>query len=324
MTSSASTRISDGSTRLARAHELIERDVAELTRERAAWTLVQVPLPERARAADDVLPEARLRLVQAERRGAGRRTCPRWRPSGPARRGRGPPRAGRRRGRRRGRPRARASSGARRRARSPTANGCAASSRRPASKSKPIAAARRAPTARCSRRGIAAVHERVVGPRPRGDLLHERHELVAQTVQQRLEPCHAHVGLVLVEQRVVALAALVADRVGLLAAQRDEALERDRRKSEKSASARAACQASKPADSASASSRTSEAGNTYGAIALAPRLAHARALEARRDRRRRRARRWRRRSARRRSARAARPRAWPWPRRAPPRRAGAC
>ena len=75
-------------------------------------------------------------------------------------------------------------------------------------------------------RGIGAVHERVVGPRPRGDLLRERHELVAQAVQQRLEPGDAHVGLVLVEQRVVALAALVADGVGLLAPQRDEALER--------------------------------------------------------------------------------------------------
>ena len=50
------------------AHELLERDVAELLGERLP-DLGEVPLPERARAADHVLPEARLRLVQAERGG---------------------------------------------------------------------------------------------------------------------------------------------------------------------------------------------------------------------------------------------------------------
>ena len=51
-----------------RAHERVERDVAQLLGERVL-DLGQVALPERARAADHVLPEARLRLVQAERGG---------------------------------------------------------------------------------------------------------------------------------------------------------------------------------------------------------------------------------------------------------------
>ena len=50
------------------AHERVERDVLQLLGERGL-DLGQVALPERARAADHVLPEARLRLVEAERRG---------------------------------------------------------------------------------------------------------------------------------------------------------------------------------------------------------------------------------------------------------------
>ncbi len=68
--------------------------------------------------------------------------------------------------------------------------------------------------------------ERVVGRRARGDLGRERDELLAQALQQRLQARDAHAGLVLVEQGVVALAALVADGVGLLAAQRDDLRER--------------------------------------------------------------------------------------------------
>ena len=52
---------------IGRAHELIDGDVAELRRERRL-ELAQVTLPERARATDHVLPEARLRFVQSERR----------------------------------------------------------------------------------------------------------------------------------------------------------------------------------------------------------------------------------------------------------------
>ncbi len=52
--------------------EGLEVDVAELRRERRLQRLVPVH-PERARAADEVLPRPALRLVQAERRRAGER-----------------------------------------------------------------------------------------------------------------------------------------------------------------------------------------------------------------------------------------------------------
>ena len=127
-------------------------------------------------------------------------------------------------------------------------------------------------------RGVGAVHERVVRPGARGDLLHERHQLVAQAVQQRLQPGHAHVGLVLVEQRVVALAALVAHGVGLLAAQRDETLERIAEEREVGLGA---------GDLPGLEARGlglrqlahERSGDPHRAVALAPRLAHARALE---------------------------------------------
>jgi hypothetical protein len=122
------------------------------------------------------------------------------------------------------------------------------------------------------------MHERVVGPRPRGDLLHERHQLVAQTVQQRLETCHAHVGLVLVEQRVIALAALVADRVGLLAAQREEALQRlpELREIRLGARDLPGLETRRLGKRQLAHERGRD---TYCSVALAPRLAYARRLE---------------------------------------------
>ncbi len=68
--SSASTRISDGRGRLIAAVEMLEGDVGELVREAVPELRVE-PAPELERAADDVLPEAALRLVQ--RRRAARR-----------------------------------------------------------------------------------------------------------------------------------------------------------------------------------------------------------------------------------------------------------
>ena len=97
-------------------------------------------------------------------------------------------------------------------------------------------------------------------------------------MQQRLQPGHAHVGLVLVEQRVVALAALVADGVGLLAAQRDQALQRIAEEREVGLGARAL-----PGLEARGLGHRERAhqrgGNAHRAVALAPCLAHAGALE---------------------------------------------
>ena len=127
-------------------------------------------------------------------------------------------------------------------------------------------------------RGVGAVHERVVRPRARGDLARERHELVAQAVQQRLQPGHAHVGLVLVEQRVVALAALVADGVGLLAPQRDETLERIAE--EREVGLGAGDLPGLEARGLGLRQLAHEPGrDAHRAVALAARLAHARALE---------------------------------------------
>ena len=278
--------------------------------------LAQVALPERVRAADHVLPEARLRLVQAERgRVAAERALDRAREAllveAVARL---------------------VQDGeesreevvlvlARRQAHVAGREARRERMRRLVEPAGLEVEADRGGQARADGalhlRGIGAVHERVVGPGPRRDRLRERHELVAQARQQRLETRHAHVGLVLVEQRVVALAALVADGVGLLAAQRDEALEGVAEEREVGARAR----------------------RLPGFEARATRPARARARARRARGRRDRARAWPRargraasssspaspaelgdaprRSARRRSARAARPRAWPWPRRAP-------
>ena len=67
----------------------------------ACFALRAEELPERAAAADEVLPQARLALVDAERDGLARAACRSARPAGPGRRGRGRSRAGRRRTRRR-------------------------------------------------------------------------------------------------------------------------------------------------------------------------------------------------------------------------------
>ena len=70
--SSASMRIRPGRTSLIAAEPRLLVDVAELARERLLQPRVE-PAPERARAADEVLPEPRLRLVQPERRAARER-----------------------------------------------------------------------------------------------------------------------------------------------------------------------------------------------------------------------------------------------------------
>ena len=97
-------------------------------------------------------------------------------------------------------------------------------------------------------------------------------------MQQRLEPGHAHVRLVLVEQGVVALAALVADGVGLLAPQRDEALERiaEEREVGLGAGHLPGLEAGRLGDRELSHER---GGDAHRAVALAPCLAHARALE---------------------------------------------
>ena len=106
----------------------------------------------------------------------------------------------------------------------------------------------------------------------------ERHELVAQAVQQRLQPGHAHVGLVLVEQRVVALAALVAHGVGLLAPQPDEVLERIAE--EREVGLGAGDLPGLEACGLGLRQLAHEPGrDAHRAVALAARLAHARALE---------------------------------------------
>ena len=59
-----------------RAMELLERDVAEPVRERLLHARVE-PAPERQRAADDVLPEPALRLVERRRDARRRAACAR-------------------------------------------------------------------------------------------------------------------------------------------------------------------------------------------------------------------------------------------------------
>src|SRR6185436_8080117 len=93
-----------------------------------------------------------------------------------------------------------------------------------------------------------------------------------------LQPGHAHVGLVLVEQRVVALASLVPDRVGLFSPQRDETLELPLEEREIGSGA---CDLpGLEARGLGQCELAHERGrNPYGAIALSPRLAHPCALE---------------------------------------------
>ena len=171
--------------------------------------------------------------------------------------------------------------------------------------------------------GIVAVHEGVVGPRAarRSPARTARARRAGRAAAAPAGPraCRARTGRA--ARRSARRPRSRRRRPPLGAARRDARAVAEEREI---GSARAACQASKPADSASASSRTSEAGTRDGAVALSPRLAHACALEIAEAERRRRARRSPRRSARRRCARAVRRRAWPWPRRAPRRRAGAC
>ena len=80
--------------------------------------------------------------------------------------------------------------------------------------------------------------ERHVGTRPICDLGDERNELVAQRVQQRLEPSEAHVGLERVEQRVVPVS-VMPERIGLLLLERDDPLERRTERGEVASRARA-------------------------------------------------------------------------------------
>ena len=70
--SSASTRMSPGSARLTAARNVSRSTSPSCARERLLQRLVPVQ-PEGPRAADEVLPRAALRLVQAERRRAGER-----------------------------------------------------------------------------------------------------------------------------------------------------------------------------------------------------------------------------------------------------------
>ena len=303
------------------AHELIERDVVQLHGERLP-DLVQMPLPERPRAADHVLPEARLRLVEAERRDvAAERALDGARQALLVETVAGLVQDGEEAGEEV------VLALARRQADVAGREACGERVRRlvqaPGLEVEPDRSGQAGADGTLGLRRVRAMHERVVGPRPRGDLLHERHQLVAQTVQQRLETCHAHVGLVLVEQRVIALAAFVANGVGLLAAQREEALQRlpELREIRLGARDLPGLETRRLGKRQLAHERGRD---TYCSVALAPRLAHARAPRRRRGRHRRPARRSRPRSARRRCARAARPRASPWPRRGPKRRAAAC
>ena len=70
--SSASMRISPGQTSLIERNHVSSSTRAELARERLLQARIE-PAPERPRAADEVLPEPRLRLVQPERRAARER-----------------------------------------------------------------------------------------------------------------------------------------------------------------------------------------------------------------------------------------------------------
>ena len=120
----------------------------------------------------------------------------------------------------------------------PDVNGCDERSCRPASMSKPRSRITRSVNASCASARELPREERHVGTRPICDLGDERDELVAQRVQQRLEPSEAHVGLERVEQRVVPVS-VMPERIGLLLLERDDPLERRTERGEVASRARA-------------------------------------------------------------------------------------
>ncbi len=177
-----------------------------------------MPLPERARAADHVLPEARLRLVEAERRDvAAERALDGARQALLVETVAGLVQDGEEAGEEV------VLALARRQAHVAGREACGERVRRlvqaPSLEVEPDRSGQTGADGTLDLRRVRAVHERVVGPRPARRSPARTARAHRAAVQQRLEAGHAHVGLVLVEQRVISLAAFVADGVGLLAAQ---------------------------------------------------------------------------------------------------------